>query len=170
MDKHLLRIFQMQVLDQCKYLLASAKGIDAGLANMDVDQTMYFLQNLLNAGANISKMLWGQRGKKANDRALLRASIGISDGSPLRQVTMRNNFEHMDERIDKWWRESENKNYVDKNFGSKESFLTNQPIDKFRIFDPKSRDIIFWGEEFSTQDLVTEALRIMPILKREIYN
>ena len=58
---------------------------------------------MLNAGANISKAFWGSGGKLAVERKPLRDSIGIDDKSPLRAVTMRNNFEHFDERIDRWW-------------------------------------------------------------------
>src|SRR5690606_578758 len=117
MDTFHLRIFQRQVLDQCLYLLASARDVNQGLAENNTNRVFYGIQNLLNAGANISKMLWGQRGRKAEQRQRLRDSIGISDNSPLREVTMRNHFEHMDERIDRWWSKSLRHNYADKNIG-----------------------------------------------------
>ncbi len=52
---------------------------------------------MLNARANISKALWGSGGRLASERAELRASIDVSDDSPLRYVGMRNKFEHFDE-------------------------------------------------------------------------
>jgi hypothetical protein len=94
MELMLLRIFQQQVLGQCKNLLLSANEVNQSLAKYDVQGVFYALQNLLNAGANISKALWGQGGKLADQRKPLRDSIGIDDTSPLREVTMRNNFEH----------------------------------------------------------------------------
>jgi hypothetical protein len=105
MDTFHLRVFQIQVLDQCQFLLLSANEVNQGLTQSDTNRVFYGIQNLLNAGANISKILWGQGGKRSEQRKRLRDSIGISDESPLREVTMRNHFEHMDERIDRWWSE-----------------------------------------------------------------
>ncbi|WP_376742352.1 hypothetical protein [Ensifer canadensis] len=81
MDVFHLRIFQRQVLDQCRFLLLAAAGVNEGLQGGDSDQTLFSIQNLLNAGANISKMLWGQRGKHEKARKRLRDSIGIADVS-----------------------------------------------------------------------------------------
>lgn len=168
MDSHHLRVFQGQVLDQCKFLIFAAQDINAGLKSRDARRVMYAVQNLLNAGANISKMLWGQRGKKAEERAPLRDSIGISDTSPLREVTMRNHFEHMDERIDRWKSTSARKNYADMLIGPREMIEGIEPTDTFRWFDPVSADVIFWGEAFNIQSLVTEAERVIPLLQAAI--
>ena len=101
MDLMLLRIFQRQLALQCRYLLVSFREAGMGLKEGKTDQVFYGLQNLLNAGANISKAFWGQRGQLADLRKPLRDSVGVADDSPLRQVTMRNNFEHIDERLDR---------------------------------------------------------------------
>jgi hypothetical protein len=167
MDTFLLRVFQRQVLDQCNFLLLSAKEIDAGLAMGNPDHILYGIQNLLNAGANISKMLWGQKGKFANKRTRLRESINVADDSPLRNVNMRNNFEHMDERLDRWWADSKAHNHADMIIGPKNSFVGIEPTDMFRMFDPHTTDVIFWGEEFNIQALVNEAQRILPLLQAE---
>ncbi|AEH89403.1 hypothetical protein [Mesorhizobium opportunistum] len=170
METFHLRVFQRQVLDQCKFLLTAANEINAGLASHNIDHVLYAVQNLLNAGANISKMLWGQKGKLANQRERLRQSIGIADDSPLRDVNMRNNFEHMDERIDRWWAESKSHNHADKIIGPKNSAIVGmEPTDMFRMFDPQTTDVIFWGEEFNIQALVTEAQRILPLLQAEAH-
>ncbi|WP_157223717.1 hypothetical protein [Caulobacter sp. AP07] len=168
METFHLRVFQRQVLDQCKFLLKSADEINAGMALRDTDHILYGIQNLLNAGANISKMLWGQKGKFANQRAQLRDSIGVADDSPLREVTMRNNFEHIDERIDRWWVESKAHNLADKIIGPKDGAIVGmEPTDMFRMFDPNTTNVIFWGEEFNMRALVTEAQRIFPLLQAE---
>jgi|SRR5215469_372290 len=168
METFHLRVFQGHVLDQCRFLLAAANEINAGLASRNTDQILYAIQNLLNAAANISKMLWGQKGKLASQRARLRDSIGIADDSPLRNVTMRNDFEHMDERIDKWWAESKAHNHADRIIGPKDSTIVGiEPTDMFRMFDPQTTDVIFWGEEFNIRALVTEVQRILPLLQAE---
>ena len=168
METMLLRIFQRQVALQCKFLLRSAIEINAGLKQKNPERVFYALQNLLNSGANISKALWGQRGRLSQQRRLLRDSIGVTDTSPLREVTMRNNFEHLDERLDRWWAESENKKYVDMNVGPRTAIATNvETKDFFRVFDPQTTDLTFWGEEFNIQVIVKEVEKILPKLLEE---
>lgn len=113
MDLMLLRMFQGQVLLQCEFMMVAAGELNRGLELMNTRHTFYALQNLLNAGANISKALWGSGGKRAKQRKPLRDSIGVADDSPLRAVAMRNNFEHFDDRLDKWWETSKRHNAVD---------------------------------------------------------
>jgi hypothetical protein len=119
LDPALLHAFQKQVELQCRFLLIAAKDVNDKLPSRNTEAVFYALQNLLNAGANISKALWGQGGKLSDQRKILRESVGIDDASPLRQVTMRNNFEHFDERLDRWWAESKNHNQADLNIGPK---------------------------------------------------
>ena len=167
MDTFHLRIFQRHVRDQCQFLIQSAHQLNAGLTQHNISQVLFAIQNLLNAGANVSKMLWGARGKKSQERKPLRDSIGISDNSPLREVTMRNHFEHIDERIDRWWAESESHNHADGIIGPRNTIAGLEPIETFRWFDPATAEIVFWGESFNIQALVSEAERILPRLQEE---
>src|SRR5271154_1382263 len=106
MELMLLRVFQKQVLLQCQFLMQASADINTAI-NATIKErgnnhaVFYALQNFLNAAADISKALWGQRGKLASERKDLRDSIGIADDSPLTEVNMRNNFEHFDERLDR---------------------------------------------------------------------
>lgn len=164
-----LRVFQRQILDQCQFLMFAAEEVNAGIKTRNTDRIFYAIQNLLNAGANISKMCWGSKKSKMSDaRKPLRDSIGIADSSPLRNVTMRNNFEHMDERIDRWWAESKRHNIADRNIGPKDRTIVGmEPTDMFRLFDPQTAIVTFWGEEFNIQALATEAERLLPRLREE---
>ena len=148
MELMLLRLFQKQVLLQCQFVIVAATNVNAGLNNRNSEHVWYSLQNMLNAGANISKTLWGQGGRLTEERRPLRDSIGVPDNSPLRQVTMRNNFEHLDERMDRWWRKSKHHNHVDKIIGPKATTIVGaDPRDIFRFFDPQTTELIFWGQE-----------------------
>jgi hypothetical protein len=167
MDLMLLRLFQRQVALQCKFLLSSAAQANKALEDRNVEGVFFALQNLLNAGANVSKALWGGGGKLAAQRKPLRDSIGITDTSPLREVAIRNNFEHFDERLDRWWNESKKHNHSDMNIASKGMISGIDEIDRFRIFDPQTKDLTFWGQEFNLQALVTEAQAILPKLEAE---
>ncbi len=167
MNIALLRIFQRQVALQCRFILAAAQEINAGLQQRSVEQVFYAIQNLLNAGANVSKALWGQGGKLANERKLLRDSIGIGEDSPLREVAMRNNFEHFDERIDRWWKQSTHHNSIDLMIGPGSAIVGVADIDRFRAFDPMTAKMNFWGQDFNIQGIVDEVQKILPRLQEE---
>jgi hypothetical protein len=167
MEPMLLWIFQYQVLSQCEFLLISAEDVNIALKTSDVKRTFCALQNLLNAAANISKALWGQAGRFAVQRKDLRDSIDVSDSSPLRTVTMRNNFEHFDERLDRWWNESKRHNFADLNTMPKASISGIADIDRFRMFDPSSTDLHFWGQDFNIQKITNEVQRILPKLREK---
>jgi len=163
----LLRIFQQQVALQCDFMLRAANEVNVALKSDDMDGIYYAIQNLLNAAANISKALWGQGGKLAADRQELRDSIGIDDKSLLREVTMRNHFEHFDERLDRWWNESPHHNCVDRNLGPRSMIDGVEDIDRFRNFDPVTTDLTFWGQDFNLQKIIDEVRRILPKLREE---
>jgi hypothetical protein len=167
MELMLLRTFQRQVARQCRYLLISADEVTQALQNRNVEHVFYALQNMLNAGANISKALWGQGGKFTEQRKPLRDSIGVEDGSPLKGVTMRNNFEHFDERLDRWWSNSTHHNHADYLIGSPSMINGIQETDKFRHFDPHTWTVTFWGQEFNLQKIIDEVRKIAPKLEEE---
>lgn len=162
MDLMLLRVFQLQVSLQCQFVQRAAHDLDAALTQHDIEAVFYAIQNLLQAAANISKALWGQKGKFAEQRKPVRDSMGVDDASPLKPVSMRNKFEHFDERLDLWWKESQHHNYMDLNVASTDSIRGLDNIDMFRTFDPATANVIFWGERFNIQELVDEVLRILP--------
>lgn len=167
MELFQLRIFQRQVLDQSKYVLMSANLINSSLKNKDQDGVWFALQSFLTASANIAKMLWGSGARLASQREDLRTSLGVDDNSPFRDVSMRNHFEHMDERIDRWWEKSENHNHFDQNIGPIGMFGNPADIDMFRMFDPETTEVRFWGESVSLQQVVDEIHKILPKLQRE---
>lgn len=164
MDIMLLRCFQSQVELQCRFLLSATRTLNVALQKNDVDRTFYAIQNLLNAGANISKALWGGGGKLAVQRKPLRDSIAVDDNSPLKNVNMRNNFEHFDERLDRWWAKSKRPIIIDLVVGPKSGIEGLGDIEKFRHFDPETADLIFWDQEFNIQAIVNEVQRILPKL------
>jgi hypothetical protein len=160
-------MFQQHVLFQCKSMLMAANDVNTGLAAHDFHRVFYGIQNLLNAAGNVSKALWGQRDKLEEQRKPLRDSIGVDNNSPLHEVMMRNNFEHFDERLDRWWRESAQHNSMDFNLSPRNAVHGFDEIDRFRVFDPHTTDLTFWGDDFNMQQLIDEALRILPTLQEE---
>jgi hypothetical protein len=167
MDPRLLEVFQKQVTLQVNFANFSAQQINAGVKDQDINTIFFGIQNLLNAAANIAKALWGGGGKRAEQRKPLRDSIGIDDNSPLKVVSMRHNFEHIDERLDTWWQKSTDHNYVDLNVGAVETvtIVGNDEINNFRRYDAHSFDLLFWGEKFNIREIMLEVQRITPILQ-----
>jgi len=161
-------MFQKQLLLQCKFALLAAYEMNASLVTGDVTRTFYALQNLLNAAANISKVLWGQGGSKANERKPVRDSIGISDDSPLRKMLIRNDFEHFDERLDRWWKNSERRNFLDLSIGPLRTAVSGlDDIDRFRCFNPHTGDAMFWGTDFNLNAVLADIKKVLPTLERE---
>ena len=167
MDPMLLQTFQIQVELQCRFMVYAANDVSVGLKRRDSKFIFYALQNFLNAGANISKLLWGQGGKFERKRKALRDSICVDNNSPLRQVTMRNNFEHFDDRLDKWWKQSKRHNYFDLNLMSRTAIIGADEIDRFRAFDPSSSTLTFWSQDFNLKELMDEVQKILPRLEAE---
>jgi hypothetical protein len=142
-------------------------AINTAVASANQDQLWVGCQMFLVGAGNLSKLFWGRKGKLREQRRPLRESLGVADDSPLRDVDMRNNFEHFDERIDRWWRESPRHNNLDRMVGSPNMVSGLDNIDRFRVFDPSTGCIIFWGETFALQPIATEVERILPLAERE---
>lgn len=172
MELMLMRMFQRQVADQCKVTLHGASLLDFGLQKTDQDAIWIAAQVLLTGAANTSKALWGggrerERHKISAEREPLRRSLQVEDSSPLNDVRMRNNFEHYDERLDTWWKESPQRNHLDRFLGPPESVGGLNDIDRFRVYDPTTHDIVFWGERFNVQAIVTAVDELLPRAEAE---
>jgi len=159
----LLRLFQRQVADQCRGVLVATPPINAAVASGDQDTLWVSIQNLVTGSANISKALWGQGHRYAKARERLRASLDVQDDSPLSDVSMRNHFEHYDERLDHWWATSANRNHLDRLIGPPSAVAGFTDEEMFRVFDPTTSDLVFWGQRFNVQAVVTEVERIHPL-------
>lgn len=164
MHPRLLYVFQAQVETQCRIAIEAAAALEARPG-----WPWGALQNLVNAVANISKLCWGQEGKFADQRLQLRASLGISDNSPIRQTTMRNHWEHIDERIDTWWATSKRGMYVDQNLvptGPIRDVFDD--VDWFRNYSPETKRLTFWGADIDVGAIIEEMWRIYPIARRAV--
>ena len=167
MDVALLRVFQRQVYLQLQALLVAVHDFNSAMTTNDMNHAWIAIQNILTAAANVSKALWGSKGKRTDKRASLRESLQVDDSSPLRDVVMRNHFEHYDERLDTWWRESEAHNHFDISVMPPSAMEGLADIDMFRVFDPTTGDVVFWGERFNIKAIATEAGRLLPIANAE---
>jgi hypothetical protein len=170
MDLLHLRVFQRQVVDQCRLVLGSVPAINQGAATGDHDALWMACQMFVVGAGNLSKAFWGEgRGRQhiAPRRQSLRDSLAVEDSSPLYSVGIRNHFEHYDERIDRWWAESSTHNHADRMIGSPDQLGGLTDIEMFRIYDPGTVSIVFWGQQYELQPIASEVDRIYPIALRE---
>jgi len=167
MDVMLLRLFQRQILLQTQAILMAAHDLEKALLVSDGIGMWVAVQNLLTAAANISKACWGQQERFADDREPLRLSLGIPDDSPLRRVVMRNRFEHFDEYLDKWWKGSTNHNYLDMSVMPPGAVQGLEEKEMFRVFDPTTSDLVFWGMRFNLRELIAAVQALHPVVSAE---
>ncbi len=124
----------------------------------------FSLNALLNIVANVSKMLWPAKGRKLAkefpDRGeALREGFGVKDGSPLRYRTVRDHFEHVDERLESWWLESERHNIATRTLGPLGGAAFGGALEEkeiFEQFDPASLTVAFQGDLFELQPIADE--------------
>jgi hypothetical protein len=168
MNPMLLRLFQQETRAHCKYILIATNQLDQRNSTGSYDDAFWReLQTFVASAANVSKLLWGQGGKFAKERKPLRDSINVKDSSPLKHTTMRNHFEHIDERLDRWWRESATHNIANYNVGPSTMIDGLKTIELFRAYDPSTRTARFWGNTYNLKEIVEEVERIYPLLQTE---
>jgi hypothetical protein len=173
MDLMLLRIYQGQVAYCCRAVLLALDDIQSPGA-IETGRLWYGVQNLIVGAGNASKTLFGggpkaDRSRRYVERQPLRDSVGVTDDSPFRRVTIRNDYEHLDERIEKWWAESANHNFVDAVIGPPGTVSGNALGDKdtLRWLDPENGKVIFWGNELDIPAVHEEAVRVLPVADAE---
>lgn len=166
-DLMLLRVFQRQVADQCGVVLTGVQMLNSGLRSGDQNTLWIGVQVGITGAGNVSKALWGQGARWADKRKPLRQSLGVSESSAFKDVSMRNHFEHYDECLDRWWAVSPNHNHLDRMIGPPSAVVGVDELDRFRVYDNTTHDVVFWGERFNIQEIATEADRLLPIAQRE---
>lgn len=123
----------------------------------DVEGAWLAIQGLMTACAMISKVLWPEQapGKEVTRTELL-GLIGLDEASPLHSRSIRNSFEHIDARIERWSKRSVRRNFAQSYIGPAGGLPTDSE-DTFRTYDPATTLVTFQGEEVKLQELV-EAL------------
>lgn len=166
MDTFLLRVFQAHVVHCCNSVIFGAEEI--GNDTYNANRLWYGVQNVVTGAGNLSKAFWGAGDSRIAERQPLRNSLTVSDASPLRRVVqIRNDYEHLDERIEQWWNASPEHNLVQQLIGPRGSISGLDEKEMLRWFDPTTGDVIFWGHEMSIPAVLEEARRILPVAEAE---
>ena len=170
MEPFVRYIFQRQIADQCELALRGVAMMRAELAsNAPIRVDLWQgIQIFAMASGNVSKALWGSTAKSAEGRADLRASLGVSDESVLKERTVRNHLEHFDERIDKWAKADNRGNFMDQHIGAPESVDGLDRTERFRVYDPDAGVVYFWGAQIEVEPVVHELARVLGAAERAL--
>jgi len=164
MDDRLIELFKLELETQCKMADIAAEDLDAGLASSSVGRVWGAIQGVLIAAGNAAKLLWGSQGPEVEAmRKPLRDLVGVADDSPLRKRTVRNAFEHFDERLVEWFEKQGDEPLAIRSIAPTGLPLVSGPKGPpahFGRFDPQNGIVIFWNKEISLIDLLRELRQI----------
>lgn len=148
--------FYHEIAEQCMF--AKMAKIDLKTCRTTdthgLNREYYFLQSLLIALGNISKILWPI--KKRNDKRgnELRTALNVKDDSALKDRDLRNLFEHFDEKMDEWFKADDRHGFSDRNVGSTEGVIVPSAIEPLRTFDPETWTLTCLGKEFKLRPAI----------------
>lgn len=147
-----------RVIQEMMRKLAESRPLRAKPMN----DTWMALQQLLNAAANISRLLWsgdseGAATQREASRAGLRASVGATDSFALKDRILRNRWEHIDEYVEEWWAASERHGFTHRNISDGAPIGNATGINRFLDFNTTTKTVTFWDYPVSVHALVSEA-------------
>jgi hypothetical protein len=74
---------------------------------------------------------------------------------------------NFDERLDDWYATSANHNYLDHMIGPPNMVGGFADTDMFRVFDPTTAELVFWGKRYPLKTIMDEVGRLHPIAHAE---
>ena len=123
------------------------------------------IQSILSASANVSKILWP--GKKRKTRGeYLRNLLSIDEKHLLSDRSIRNSFEHYDERIEDWFEEHETAVYSDLALEARVPGLLMAPQFLHRSYDQYTHELKFRDERINLQKLLSELAKLREKCRR----
>ncbi|MFC2004656.1 hypothetical protein ACFLUY_00350 [Chloroflexota bacterium] len=160
-------LYKREVNRQCTFALIAVSNMNDSLKILNerkdmkdfsniMDTVWYSIHSLLTATGNLSKVLWPPNQKYRQRGQILKEMFSVEDTSPLNSRTLRNHFEHFDERLDRWI-SSGGKIFADSNIGPINSMIGNlKPEDYLRHYDPITQTVYFKGDIFEIIPIIQE--------------
>ena len=108
----------------------------------------------------VSKILWPAKRYEARGEHL-RELLGVVDRTVLSIRTFRNHFEHYDERIDRWFENSDSAAYRDLGGDPQGPTLWGLPSSTHRNYDPVTRTLTFRNESINLAAVVDALAEIL---------
>ena len=175
-----IELYKREVNRQCTFALIAVSNMDDSLKILNEQKNMnnfgnimdfiwYSIHSFLISTGNLSKLFWPPKNDYKWRGQKLRAIFSVEDTSPLNSRTLRNHFEHFDERLDTWVSSRENI-FADSNIGQIENMIGNlKPEDYLRHYDPTTKTVYFKGDKFSILPIIKEIIKLQNISKRVGY-
>jgi len=162
MDDFLLRLYLEQAKDECERAFSAVKALNAALESNGELDPFVPAQAIIHHAAAVSKIFWppGSRDKVARKRAhrrgeTLRSELALVRPHAVQARTLRDHFEHFDERLDAWVQQSKNRYIVNQLVGPRTAIGGDAIADTDIIhhYDPAAKTYAFRGEKFDIQAL-----------------
>lgn len=147
-------VFIGEIVNQAKFAERAAEHLKATADDADPVEIWGAIQSILIAAANVSKILWPARKISAVRGDALRQLLDVDDHNPLSDRSLRNHFEHYDERIENWFREKSSAVYIDSRIDSFDSVWGHNPANIHRGYDPLTKTLTFRGESTDLQAIL----------------
>lgn len=164
MDNFLQLIYLDYAKSECEGCHAAIIAFNAALSRTGGDDPFVHARTLVHRAAAVSRIFWppGSRDKKARRRAqsrgdILRNLLQIPSGHAIQARTLRDHFEHFDERLDDWAERSKNRNIVQRLLGPRNAIGGDaiQNDDIIDHYDPVTKIYAFRGEGFDFQAIAS---------------
>lgn len=177
MDDFLAKIYLEQAKQECERCFFSIDKMNAILRNEIKDNFFQYAHDLIHHAAAVSRIFWppGGRNKQSTKRAhrrgqALRDMLSLQSGHAVQNRSLRDHYEHFDERLDDWAENSKYRNIVQRLIGPKTSIGGNAIEDSDIIdhFDPATNVFGFRGEHYNIQLLATGLNDIYQKVKTKI--
>jgi len=153
-------VFIGEIVMQSKIAELAAKRLSAIKDNFDQIEVWSSIQSILVAAGNVSKILWPQDKKYAVRGKRLRALLKVDDNNMLSDRSLRNHFEHYDDRIEKWFKGKSSAVYSDLAIDPLKSMRRSFPTNHHRAYDPLTQTLTFRGESFDLAAVLKELKEI----------
>lgn len=155
MDKHFINIYKSQILDQVILAENAYGGVLVNEANPDplFENIHHFIVHV----SNVMKLIQPNTREDTDFRKYRMIKIkevfpDIPQIDP-KDINVRNDFEHFDERIDSWVINSKKHNYADKNIMPEGAIHGLDAKDNFRQYDPQTKILYFACREYHLERL-----------------
>jgi hypothetical protein len=169
LEQRVIELFCMEIKKQCSFAIIAFEDINLYLKN-DEERVWYSIHAFLTATANVSKFFWPNprdgRDKSAEE---LRKYLNIDNTSAIYQRTLRNHFEHFDDRLEKW--------ALSKKMPFIDSIICeiDQPLignidnsESVRFYDPKKHIVYFMGKKYGLLPIYNEVRELYKKTEQKI--
>lgn len=167
MDNHLEKIYLGQVQQELNACFAAIESFNSAIqqcydsAIETGDDPFTHAMTLVHRAAAASRIFWPPKGRKSSEQRSqnrgehLQKALMIDKDHPISSRTLRDHFEHFDERLDQWAEESKNRNIILRFLGPRSAVGGSALADGDIIFhfDPATNIFAFRGQKFDLQEL-----------------